>query len=118
MQSRLDNESFPVQVWQRYASPIWTDIDPGDTLQRESARDQADERHICPLQLQVIARCLNLWTNKGDIVLSPFGGIASEGYQSIKMERKFVGVELKESYWKQGGLNLMASQESQDNMLI
>jgi hypothetical protein len=100
------NETFPVDVWQRYASPVWMDINPSDTLQRESAREEKDERHICPLQLQVIERAINLWTNPGDIVLSPFAGIGSEGYVSIRTDRKFVGVELKESYYKQACLNL------------
>lgn len=112
------NESFPVEVWQRYASPIWMDIDPSDTLQRESARDSQDERHICPLQLQVIERCVELWTNPGDVVLSPFGGIASEGFQSLKMGRKYIGIELKPSYWQQGKLNLAAAQQTQRDMLI
>lgn len=109
------NESFPVHVWQRYASPIWMDIDPSNTLQYMSAREEEDEKHICPLQLDVIRRCLELWTNPGDTVLSPFAGIGSEGFESIRMGRKFVGVELKESYFKQMVKNLgTAKQETQD----
>lgn len=104
------NESFPVQVWQRYASPVWMDINPSDTLQKESAREDKDERHICPLQLEVIRRGLELWTNPGDIVLSPFAGIGSEGYESIRMKRKFVGMELKRSYYVQACENLKAAQ--------
>ncbi len=95
-------------VWQRYASPVWFDINQSDTLNFRAAREDKDERHICPLQLQVIARCLELWTNEGDIVLSPFAGIGSEGYESIKMNRKFIGVELKESYYKTAIKNLKA----------
>ena len=95
-----------IDIWQRYASPVWMDINPSDTLQFRSARDDKDERHICPLQLQVIHRALQLWTMPGDVVLSPFGGIASEGWESIRLGRKFVGVELKESYWKQAAKNL------------
>lgn len=100
------NETFPVQLWQKYASPIWMDINPSDTLQFRAARDNNDERHICPLQLQVIERAVELWTNKGDLVLSPFAGIGSEGYVALKNERRFIGIELKESYYKQALKNL------------
>lgn len=95
-----------IDIWQRYASPVWMDIDPSDTLQFRSAREDKDERHICPLQLQVIHRALQLWTMPGDVVLSPFGGIASEGWETVRMGRKFVGVELKESYYNQAVKNL------------
>jgi DNA modification methylase len=101
-----DPDDFPVALWQRYASPVWIDINPSDTLQKESAREQADERHICPLQLEVIDRGVRLWTNPGDLVLSPFAGIGSEGYVSLKLGRRFVGVELKASYYKQAVANL------------
>jgi len=100
------NESFPVKVWQKYASPIWTDINPSDTIQFRSARDDKDERHICPLQLDVIRRALELWTNPNDIVLSPFMGIGSEGYVAREMGRRFVGCELKECYFKQAVRNI------------
>ena len=99
------NKSFPVGIWQRYASPIWTDINPSDTLQARSVREEKDERHICPLQLTVIRRSINLWTNPGDIVLTPFMGIGSECYVALEMGRRAVGVELKESYYKQAVLN-------------
>jgi len=105
------NESFPVSLWQRYASPVWMDIDPGDTLQKESAREDKDEKHICPLQLGVIRRAIELWTNKGDIVLSPFAGIGSEGFVSLQEGRKFVGAELKESYYKQAVANCTIASE-------
>ena len=94
-------------VWRRYADPIWLDIDQTKTLNYRMARDKEDERHICPLQLQTIARCVELWTNKGDTVLSPFGGIGSEGYQSLLMGRKYIGIELKESYYKHAVKHLM-----------
>jgi DNA methylase len=110
--SGADKTRFSIDVWQRYASPVWMDINPSDTLQRESAREQADERHICPLQLQVIERAIQLWSNPSDVVFSPFAGIGSEGYQALKMGRKFIGVELKESYYKQASLNLMAACET------
>lgn len=99
---------FPVSLWQRWASPIWTDINPSDTLQRTSARENEDERHICPLQLEVIRRCLALWSNPGDLVLSPFAGIGSEGYEALRWGRRFVGVELKRSYFEQAVANLRA----------
>ena len=98
-----------IDIWQRYASPVWMDINPSDTLQFRSAREDKDERHICPLQLQVIHRALQLWTNPGDIVLSPFAGIGSEGYESIKLGRKFIGVELKRSYFETACRNLEAA---------
>jgi DNA modification methylase len=82
------------------------DINPSDTLQKDSARDEKDERHICPLQLQVIHRALQLWSNPGDVVFSPFAGIGSEGYESLKLGRKFIGIELKESYYRQAVSNL------------
>lgn len=100
------HEEFPVSLWQQYASPIWTDINPSDTLQYRSARENEDEKHICPLQLQVIRRALKLWTNKGDTVLSPFAGIGSEGYVSLQEGRRFIGSELKKSYYEQAVRNL------------
>jgi uncharacterized Fe-S cluster protein YjdI len=93
-------------VWQRYASPVWMDIDPSDTLQRESARTEEDSRHICPLQLTVIRRGIELWTNPGDVVLSPFAGIGSEGYVALEERRRYIGVELKDSYYEQAKRNL------------
>jgi len=104
------NESFPVKIWQQYASPIWTDINPSKTLQYRSAREHDDERHICPLQLQVIERGIDLWSNPGDVVLSPFMGIGSEGHVAISKGRKFVGIELKESYFNQSVKNLAAAK--------
>lgn len=91
--------SYSIAVWQRYASPVWFDIDQSRTLNYRQAKDAQDEKHICPLQLDVIARSIDLWTNKGDTVLSPFAGIGSEGYEAIRLGRKFIGIELKESYW-------------------
>lgn len=106
------------QVWRRYASPVWMDIRQSNTLQYRSARDEKDERHICPLQLDVIARGIELWSNPGDIAFDPFGGIMSTGYQAIKMGRRFVGIELKGSYFKTGVANVqMAVQEVFDEML-
>ena len=126
---------YPVSLWQRVASPVWmttrgeddegfavpvgdddgTDcgtVPPGDTLQKESAREDKDERHICPLQLGVIRRALKLWTNPNDVVLSPFAGIGSEGYVALEMGRRFVGAELKASYYRQAVRNLQAAQRA------
>lgn len=102
------NETFPVDVWQKYASPIWTDINPSDTLQYRSARDNEDEKHICPLQLTVIRRALNLWTNPDDVVLTPFMGIGSEVVTALENGRKAIGIELKDSYYKQAEKNARA----------
>jgi superfamily II DNA or RNA helicase len=94
------------KVWQRYASPVWMDIRQTETLQYRMAREHKDEKHICPLQLDVIRRGLELWSNEGDLILSPFAGIGSEGYCAIEMGRRFVGIELKESYFNQAVNNL------------
>lgn len=110
------NETFPVERWQRYASPVWMDINPSRTLQYRAGRDADDERHICPLQLDVIERAIDLWTNPGDTVLSPFGGIGSEPVSAVKMGRKAVAVELKESYWKMAVNNLMDCQKDSIDM--
>jgi len=103
------DEDFPVKLWQQFASPVWMDINQSDTLQYRSAREEADEKHICPLQLEVIRRALKLWSNPNDIVLSPFAGIGSEGYVSLEEGRRFVGVELKQSYFEQAVANLRAA---------
>ena len=107
------NEDFPVQLWQQYASPIWMDINPSDTLQYRSAREHEDERHIAPLQLTVIRRAIQLWSNPGDLVLSPFMGIGSEGVVALEQGRRFLGVELKRSYYEQGCANLRAATAQQ-----
>ena len=102
-------DGYPVSMWQRVASPVWMDINPQDTLQYQSAREHDDERHICPLQLEVIRRGVELWTNPGDVVLSPYAGIGSEGHVALEMGRRFVGAELKESYYLQAAKNLAAA---------
>lgn len=101
-----DAGEYPVSKWQNVASPVWMDINPSDTLQYMSAREHDDERHIAPLQLEVIRRGIDLWTNPGDIVLSPFAGIGSELFVAIQMGRRAIGVELKESYYRQAEQNL------------
>jgi DNA modification methylase len=92
--------------WRRYASPVWMDVNFNNTLNFRAAREEDDERHICPMSLDAIARCLTLWSNTGDVVLSPFAGVGSEGYQSLMMGRKFIGIELKTAYYTQTVLNL------------
>jgi len=112
---RHDPAQYPVDRWQKVASPVWMDINPNDTLQFRSAREHDDERHICPLQLEVIRRGIELWTNPGDIVLTPFLGIGSEAYTAVELERRAIGVELKTSYFEQAVKNL-ASLSSQASL--
>ena len=108
-----DGSKYPVSWWQEVASPVWMTVDQGRVLNGECARDQADERHICPLQLDVIERAIELWSNPGDLVFSPFTGIGSEGYGALSLGRKFVGSELKKSYADQACANLR-NLKSQD----
>lgn len=93
-------EQFPLDQWQEWASPVWMSINQSNVLNVQMAKEGRDERHLCPLQLDVIERALTMWSNPGDIVLSPFMGIGSEGVASLKLGRKFIGTELKESYWR------------------
>lgn len=90
---------LPVDLWQKYASPVWMDIDYGDTLNKQEAREEKDEKHICPLQLQTIERAIHLWTNEGDTVLEPFGGIGSVPFKAVEMKRLAIAFELKKSYF-------------------
>jgi DNA modification methylase len=101
-----DPSRYPVDWWQEVASPVWMTVDQGRVLNKDGARDHADERHICPLQLDVIERAIELWSNEGDLVYSPFTGIGSEGYCALELNRRFVGSELKESYFNQAVQNL------------
>lgn len=109
-----ESSDIPLPLWQRLASPVWMDIEQGKTLNRVEARENEDERHICPLQLPVIERCLHLWSNPGDLVLSPFAGIGSEGYQAIKMKRRFIGFELKRQYYEIGCDNLREAETASE----
>ena len=97
---------FPVDQWQKVASPVWMDIRQGDVLNVKAAREDDDERHLCPLQLDLIERAIRLWSNPGDVVLSPFMGIGSEGYVALKCGRRYIGSELKKSYWQQAIKNM------------
>lgn len=106
------HESFPLPQWQDYASPVWMDTRETDVLNAQ--REPNDEKHICPMPLDITTRAATLWSNPGDVVLSPFMGIGSEGYATLRMGRKFVGVELKESYWRQACRNLRGACAQQD----
>jgi DNA modification methylase len=101
-----ESRILDVELWQKYASPIWMDINQSDTLNGRIARENEDEKHLCPLQLPVIQRLVHLYSNPGDTVLTPFMGIGSELYQSVLMKRKGIGFELKESYYDQAKKNL------------
>lgn len=105
---------FPLDQWQEWASPIWMSVDQTNVLNVKAAREANDERHLCPLQLDVIERALVMWSNAGDTVLSPFMGIGSEGFMSLKARRRFIGVELKESYWKQAVRNMHGATAQKD----
>lgn len=107
--------NLSIDIWQRYASPVWMDIKQSNTLNSRMGRDNNDERHVCPLQLDVIERCLQLWSNPGDVVLSPFAGIGSEGVASLRAGRKFVGVELKDSYFD-AAVGFLRSEEKEQNV--
>ena len=107
------DEWYSIAVWQRYASPVWMDINQSDVLSHKMAREENDERHISPLQLTVIRRCIDLWSNPGDVVLSPFAGIGSELYCAVEMGRKAVGAELKASYFRQAIANLRSVRKTE-----
>lgn len=100
-----------INIWRRYAEPVWWDIDQMNVLNYKVARDAKDEKHICPLQLDVIQRAVELWTNPGDVVFSPFTGIGSEGYVAVKNKRRFVGAELKEGYYQQAVANIKQAED-------
>ena len=106
IQSDVDNET-----WIEWARPVWLGIRETDTLNERVAREAADERHICPLQLPLIERCVRLWSNKGETVLSPFAGIGSEGVVAVRQGRRFIGCELKSSYWKTACEHLTAAEQ-------
>jgi DNA modification methylase len=109
-------ENFPLDQWQEWASPIWMSIDQSNVLNVKMAKDGSDERHLCPLQLDVIERAVIMWSNPDDVVLSPFTGIGSEGVTSLKLGRRFVGTELKESYWRQA-VRYLEAEDRQGNLI-
>ncbi len=108
----VDNDT-----WIKWARPIWYDIQESNTLNTKAARTEKDERHICPLQLDLIERCIRMWSNPGEMVLSPFAGIGSEGYQAVRLGRQFTGIELKPEYFKQACINLERAEHQADNEL-
>lgn len=110
-------EDLPVTLWQELASPVWMTVQQGRVLNGRLARGKEDERHICPLQLDVIDRCLTLYSNPGDLVLDPFNGIGSTGFQALKMGRKYLGVELKPEYAAQAAKFLTEAEATQDGFL-
>ena len=115
----VTNTQLPVDLWQKYASPVWMDIDYGNTLQGyRDGRDGNDEKHICPLQLDTIERLIHLYSNKGDTVFTPFMGIGSEVYQAIKMDRKAIGFELKESYFDLAKKNIRSVIETKNQIAL
>lgn len=109
-------DDLPVLLWQKYASPIWDDINQSRTLNKLPARDEKDTKHMCPLQLDVIERCIHLWTNPNDLVFSPFTGIGSEGYTAVKMGRRFIGAELKPAYWELACQNIADAKTDQGGL--
>ncbi|MDQ2079502.1 site-specific DNA-methyltransferase [Xanthobacteraceae bacterium Astr-EGSB] len=111
-----DANTFPVAQWQQWASPVWMDIDQTDVLNVRAARDAGDEKHVCPLQLDLIERAIRLWSNPGDVVFSPFMGIGSEGFAAIKAGRHFLGTELKDSYFRQAAKYLGEAEAERGNL--
>lgn len=107
-----DELIIPVEEWQELASPVWMTIDQTKVLNGRMAKGEEDEKHICPLQLDVIERCLKLYTNPGDVVLDPFNGIGSTGYEAVKRDRKYVGIELKPEYAKQADKFMKEAEQS------
>jgi DNA modification methylase len=112
---RTPDEHRSIDIWQRYAEPVWDDIVQGDVLSRSQAREEADERHISPLQLTPIRRCAQLWSLSGEVIFSPFAGIGSAGFVALEMGRRFVGVELKPSYFAQAVVNLKTAERERDS---
>jgi hypothetical protein len=107
---RHTEDTFPLDQWQEWASPVWMTIDQTDVLNVEQARSDKDEKHMCPLQLDLVERVVRLYSNTGETVFSPFAGIGSEGYVSLRCDRRFVGVELKPEYWRWAMRNLAAAR--------
>ena len=107
---------FPLSRWREWASPVWMDIDQTNTLNGQMAREANDERHVCPLQLDLIERAVLMWSNPGDVVLSPFAGIGSEGFVAVRHKRRFVGVELKPSYWQIAVKHLREAEATRDTL--
>lgn len=114
--AQVRDSGSSIDIWQHYASPVWFDINQTNTLQFKTARESDDERHICPLQLDVIERCNQLWSKADDVVFSPFMGIGSEGYVALQMGRKFIGTELKSSYFNLAKKNIEQAINQEEQM--
>jgi DNA modification methylase len=112
-----DPEDLPVGMWQELASPVWMKVNQTKVLNGRQAKGDHDERHICPLQLDVIERCLTLYSNPGDLVLDPFNGIGSTGYQAVKMGRRYIGIELKPEYARQAAKFLQGAEQASGSLL-
>lgn len=112
-----DRQAFPVSMWQEWASPVWTTVDQSNVLDVRRARSPEDEKHICPLQLDVIERAIHLWTNMDETVFSPFTGIGSEGVVSLRADRRFIGTELKGAYFKQAVRFLQEAEQNAGSLL-
>jgi DNA modification methylase len=112
-----DPEDLPVGMWQELASPVWMKVNQTTVLNGRQAKGDHDERHICPLQLDVIERCITLYSNPGDLVLDPFNGIGSTGYQAVKMGRRYIGIELKPEYARQAAKFLQGAEQSSGSLL-
>lgn len=109
-------DDFPLSQWQEWAEPVWMTIDQSNVLNVKMAKDSSDERHLCPLQLDVIERAIVMWSNPGNVVLSPFMGIGSEGVMAMRLGRRFIGTEMKESYWRQA-CRYLDAEDSQPDMI-
>lgn len=108
----MGGDVFPVHLWQRWASPVWNDIDQSDVLPCRAAKEEDDQKHLCPLQREVVRRCIRLYSNRGELVLTPFGGIGTELVVALEEGRRAIGNELKGSYWRQGVRNLRAAEQA------
>lgn len=124
LESRLSRQNeedarkwYSIEVWQRYASPVWMDINQSRTLQYRGGRDNKDEQHISPLQLDVIERCIHLWSNPNDVIFTPFMGIGSEVWGAVELGRKGIGIELKPSYFSQAVKNLQSIPKKSDRLI-
>lgn len=111
-----DSRNFPVSQWQQWASPVWMDINQTNVLNVKVAREDKDERHLCPLQLDLIERAIRLWSNPDDSVFSPFMGIGSEGWVALKAGRRFIGSELKPAYFRQAVRNLCEAEAAEPSL--
>lgn len=116
--TNLNKENFPLEVWQRWASPVWMDIKRTDVLNGAEGTALGDEKHIAPLQLEVIHRLVNLWTNEGETVFTPFLGIGSEAYVAVKNNRRAVGIELKDSYFAAAVRNVARAEQLKGQLTI